>query len=96
MNRRVITLAVSLLILGFGTTGCGEGAGRWTTNGKAPGRKVLRLRLGTSIEDVRAKLGTPEALEIYRNAPHKEESLWYGNGRWKLDFTDGALEGRYK
>lgn len=66
----------------------------WPTDSKALDRKVLKLQLGTSIEDVREKLGKPEALQIYRNVPHKEESLWYLP--WKLSFTDGKLEFRTK
>lgn len=77
--------------LGSRTRDYKAGYGQWAYNSKALERKVLLLPPGTSIEYVRAKLGTPEALEIDRDPPHKEESLWYGHGRWKLSFTDGDL-----
>lgn len=69
--------------------------GRWAKGeSKALDRKVFALQPGTSIRAVRALLGHPESLQIYANAPAKEESLWYG--QWKLSFTDGRLEARTK
>lgn len=68
--------------------------GRWSTNEKGLNRKVLKLELGTPIEVIRSEFGKPEAYEIFSNPPSREESLHYG--RWKFDFTDGILEGRYK
>jgi outer membrane protein assembly factor BamE (lipoprotein component of BamABCDE complex) len=45
-------------------------------NARALARKVSELQLGMSVRDVKEKLGMPEALELYRNEPHKEVSLW--------------------
>ncbi len=63
---------------------------------KALARKIQKLRLSMSIQDVRARLGVPEALEVIQNPPHEEESLWYGNGRWKLEFAVGRLVKKIK
>jgi hypothetical protein len=54
-------------------------------------KKISGLPLGTSVEGVMAALGKPEELQIFQNAPHKEESFWFGGGRWELFLTEGKL-----
>jgi outer membrane protein assembly factor BamE (lipoprotein component of BamABCDE complex) len=61
-------------------------------NVKVLNRKVMKLRRGTSIEYVRKNLGTPEAIDVYQDAPRREVGYWYGDGRWRITFTDGKLE----
>jgi hypothetical protein len=57
-------------------------------------RAIRELPLGTSLAATEAKLGKTEAWEIL---DFKErESIWYGNGRWKLSFRNGALTGKKK
>jgi hypothetical protein len=53
-------------------------------------RKVRKFRRGMSIKVVRSILGKPEALQVFKNAPGKEVSLWYPG--WELGFTAGKLE----
>ena len=67
-----------------------------TSKGEALNRQVVKLEAGTSMKDVKSVLGKPEVLEVFRNAPHKEESLWYGNGHWEINFTNGKLTGKTK
>ena len=61
---------------------------------RALDRKVLDLRLGTSLAAVKSKLGVPDTYTIYKNAPGKEEALSYE--AWDLTFVDGALAHRQK
>lgn len=55
-------------------------------------RKVHELKLGIGRRTVERELGKTEAWEIFTLG--KDESIWYGNGRWELQFTDRDLSGR--
>jgi hypothetical protein len=56
--------------------------------------KIRELPLGTSLAATEAELGKTEAWQIL---DFKErERIWYGNGRWKLSFRNGALTGKKK
>lgn len=57
-------------------------------------RKIRQLQPGTSIEVVKARLGQPEAVEVYGNSLQRDVGLWYGE--WRLDFDGEELEGRYR
>src|ERR1044072_3003177 len=50
---------------------------------------VHRLKLGSSLEEVKRLLGQPESWQIA--VPGKMEALWYGPDRWKLNFSFGDL-----
>lgn len=55
-------------------------------------RRVRALRLGSSRRTVERELGRTETWQILIRG--KDESVWYGNGRWKLQFLDGRLSRR--
>lgn len=55
-------------------------------------RKVRALKLGISRRTVERDLGKTEAWEILTIGSN--ERLWYGNGRWKLHFSDRRLSGK--
>lgn len=57
-------------------------------------RKIRDLRPGTPIEAVKARLGQPEAVEIYGHSLRRDVGLWYGE--WRLDFDGEGLEGRFR
>lgn len=57
-------------------------------------RKIRDLRLGASIEAVKATLGQPEAVEVYGASLRRDVGLWYGE--WRLDFDDGTFKGAYR
>jgi hypothetical protein len=69
-------------------------AGYWPRGRPFPplDRKVHELRLGTSRATAEAKLGKTEAWQILDFK--KRESIWYGNGRWKLSFRNETLTGK--
>lgn len=56
------------------------------------GRKVRALKLGSSRKHVEQKLGKTEAWQVLDFG--SIERLWYGNGRWKLHFTNQRLSGK--
>jgi len=54
--------------------------------------KIRELPLGTSLWATEARLGQTETWEILK---YKEiERIWYGNGRWKLRFSNRRLAGK--
>lgn len=55
-------------------------------------RKVRALKLGSSRKTVEEKLGKTEAWQVLDFGSN--ERLWYGNGRWKLHFTNRDLSGK--
>jgi hypothetical protein len=55
-------------------------------------RKVRALKLGSSREAVEQELGRTEAWQVLDFGSN--ERLWYGNGRWKLHFTNRHLSGK--
>lgn len=55
-------------------------------------RKVRALNLGSSRETVEQELGKTEAWQVLDFGSN--ERLWYGNGRWKLHFSDQRLSGK--
>lgn len=57
-------------------------------------RKIRDLRPGIPIEAVKARLGQPEAVEVYGHSLRRDVGLWYGE--WRLDFDGGELDGRYR
>jgi hypothetical protein len=50
---------------------------------------VRGLKMGSSRKVVESALGKPEAWQVLDFG--KNERLWYGNGRWKLRFSDRRL-----
>jgi phage gpG-like protein len=68
---------------------------RSTTNNKALNRKVGAIPLGTSVDQVRAKLGRPDDYQVSKTAGlGKSEYLYYG--QWQLSFTDDKLDSKNK
>jgi hypothetical protein len=57
-------------------------------------RKIRQLQSGTSIKAVKARLGRPEAVEVYGSSLQRDVGLWYGE--WRLDFDGRELKGRYR
>jgi hypothetical protein len=57
-------------------------------------RKARRLRPGTSIETVRAKLGQPEGIEVHGSSLQRDVGLWYGE--WRLVFVGRKFDGMYR
>lgn len=57
-------------------------------------RKARRLRPGTSIEAVKAKLGRPEGIEAYGSSLQRDVGLWYGE--WRLVFVGRKFDGMYR
>jgi len=55
-------------------------------------RKVRALKLGSSRETVEQELGKTESWQVLDFGSN--ERLWYGNGRWKLHFSDRRLAGK--
>jgi len=55
-------------------------------------RKIRMLKVGSSRPAVEGDIGKTEAWEIFN--PGANELLWYGNGRWKLHFSDRRLSGK--
>jgi hypothetical protein len=67
---------------------------RWNGYGSPLDRKARKLPLGATIEETKARLGQPEAIELIQNVSAREESLFYGP--WQLIFANGRLEERLK
>lgn len=57
-------------------------------------RKIRNLRLGTSIEAVKDRLGQPEAVEVYGRSLRRDVGLWYGERR--LVFDGDEFDGAYR
>jgi hypothetical protein len=55
-------------------------------------RKIRALKLGSSREAVEQELGKTETWQVLDFGSN--ERLWYGNGRWKLHFTNRHLSGK--
>lgn len=55
-------------------------------------RKVHALKLGSSRKTVEQKLGKTETWQVLDFGSN--ERLWYGNGRWKLHFSNRHLSGK--
>lgn len=55
-------------------------------------RQVRALKLGIPRRAVERELGKTEAWQILTLGSN--ERLWYGNGRWKLHFSDRRLSGK--
>jgi hypothetical protein len=55
-------------------------------------RKIRALKLGISRGAVEHELGRTEAWQVLDFGSN--ERLWYGNGRWKLHFSDQRLSGK--
>lgn len=55
-------------------------------------RKIRALNLGSSRGTVEKELGKTEAWQVLDFGSN--ERLWYGNGRWKLHFSDQRLSGK--
>lgn len=55
-------------------------------------RKVRALKLGSSRKTVEQKLGKTETWQVLDFGSN--ERLWYGNGRWKLHFSNRHLSGK--
>ena len=55
-------------------------------------RKIRALPLGTSLAAAEARLGQTETWEILNF--NESEHIWYGNGRWKLHFSNRRLTGK--
>ena len=55
-------------------------------------RKVRALKLGISREPADKELGKTEAWQVLDFGSN--ERLWYGNGRWKLHFSNRHLSGK--
>jgi hypothetical protein len=55
-------------------------------------RKIRGLKLGSSRGKVERELGKTETWQVLDFRTN--ERLWYGNGRWKLHFTDRQLSGK--
>lgn len=56
------------------------------------GPKIRALKLGSSRGTVEQELGKTEAWQVLDFG--SDERLWYGNGRWKLHFSDRRLSGK--
>jgi len=54
-------------------------------------REVRALKLGSSRGTVERELGKTETWQVLTLGSN--ERLWYGNGRWKLHFSDRRLSG---
>jgi hypothetical protein len=55
-------------------------------------RKIKALKLGSSRRIVEREIGKTETWQVL--AFGSNERLWYGNGRWKLQFKDRRLSGK--
>jgi len=55
-------------------------------------RKIRALDPGISREAVEKELGKAESWQVLDFG--RNERLWYGNGRWKLHFSDRRLTGK--
>lgn len=55
-------------------------------------RQIHALKLGSSRRTVERDLGKTEAWQVLTLGSN--ERLWYGNGRWKLRFSDRRLSGK--
>jgi hypothetical protein len=66
---------------------------RWN-NIRALNTAVSSLKVGESMQEVRSELGVPMAIQVLAVKPARKEKLWYGNGRWALEFVDKVLERR--
>lgn len=55
-------------------------------------RKIRALKLGSSRKTVEQKLGETETWQVLDFGTN--ERIWYGNGRWKLHFSDRRLAGK--
>lgn len=76
-------------------TGHTDGSGAGDREGKRLDRKVLRIKRGTSIADVKAMLGVPEHdEEVFEGTRQAEVILSFG--AWILSFRNGELRQRTK
>jgi len=55
-------------------------------------RKIHALKFGSSRGAVESELGKTEVWQVLDFGSN--ERLWYGNGRWKLHFSDRRLSGK--
>ena len=63
---------------------------RWKSS-RALSHAIRQLELGETVADVRARLGSPWALQILKSHAPERVILWYGQSRWALEFLNGAL-----
>ena len=63
---------------------------RWKSS-RALSHAIRQLELGEAVTEVRARLGSPWALQTLKSQAPERVILWYGQSRWALEFLNGAL-----